>query len=131
MRACADGPKAVKGECRVLTNGPEQPGDQPWWLTLGTHTHTRMWWSGPCCRRGRGLAGHASGHGGRACGAGLTMVWWFRPQNHPTLRMTGFAEFGPQNSVAVVSEGTSGGMWQHSEACVKAKQFHMERVAVG
>jgi hypothetical protein len=27
MWACADGPGAVKGECWVLTDGPEQPGD--------------------------------------------------------------------------------------------------------
>jgi hypothetical protein len=27
MRARADGPGAVKGECWVLTDGPEQPGD--------------------------------------------------------------------------------------------------------
>jgi hypothetical protein len=30
MRARADGPGTVKGECRVLTNGLEQLGDQPW-----------------------------------------------------------------------------------------------------
>jgi hypothetical protein len=29
MRAHADGPGAVKGECWVLTNRSEQPGDQP------------------------------------------------------------------------------------------------------
>jgi hypothetical protein len=29
---------------RVLADGPEQPGDQPWWLTPRTR--------GPCCRRG-------------------------------------------------------------------------------
>jgi hypothetical protein len=66
MQARADGPRAVKGKCWVLTDGPEQPGDRPQWLTHGTHTCVRTWWSGPCCRRGRGLAGHASGHGGRA-----------------------------------------------------------------
>lgn len=27
MRARPDGPGAVKGECWVLTDGPEQPGD--------------------------------------------------------------------------------------------------------
>jgi hypothetical protein len=37
MRARADGLGAVKGECWVLTDGSEQPGDQPWWLTPG-HT---------------------------------------------------------------------------------------------
>jgi hypothetical protein len=29
MRARADGPGAVKGECWVLTDGSEQPGDHP------------------------------------------------------------------------------------------------------
>jgi hypothetical protein len=33
-------------------------------------------------------------------------VSWFGPQNHPALRMAGFAEFGPQNSVVAVPEGT-------------------------
>jgi hypothetical protein len=28
MRAHADGPEAVKGECRVLIDGSERPGDQ-------------------------------------------------------------------------------------------------------
>jgi hypothetical protein len=37
----ADGPRAVKGECLVLTDGPEHPGDQPWWLTPGTSTRAR------------------------------------------------------------------------------------------
>jgi hypothetical protein len=37
MWARADGPGAVKGECWVLTDGLEQLGDQPRWLTLGTH----------------------------------------------------------------------------------------------
>jgi hypothetical protein len=31
------------------------------------------------------------------------------PQNHPTLQIAGFAEFGPQNSEATVLEGNSGG----------------------
>jgi hypothetical protein len=82
MRARADGPEVVKGECWVLTDGSEQPGDQPWWLTLGTRTCARTWWSGPCCLRGRGLAGHASDRGGRALGAVLTtglVVWASKP----------------------------------------------------
>jgi hypothetical protein len=82
MRARADGPGAVKGECWVLTDKLEQPGDQPWWLTPGTCTCARTWWSGPCCRRGRGLAGHTSDHGGRARGAVLTaglVVWASKP----------------------------------------------------
>ena len=33
-------------------------------------------------------------------------VWWFGSQNHPALRMAGFAEFGPQNSAVAVPEGT-------------------------
>jgi hypothetical protein len=37
MWARADGPRAVKDECWVLANGPEQPGEQPWWLTPRTH----------------------------------------------------------------------------------------------
>jgi hypothetical protein len=37
MRARADGPGAVKGECWVLTDGSEQSGDQPRWLTPRTH----------------------------------------------------------------------------------------------
>jgi hypothetical protein len=66
MHARGDGPVAVKGEYWILTDGSEQPGDQPRWLTPGTRTSTRMWWSGLCCRRGRGLARHASDRGGRA-----------------------------------------------------------------
>jgi hypothetical protein len=53
------------------------------------------------------------------------------PQNHPTLRIAGFAEFVSQNSAAEVPEGTDGGTWRHSEGCFKAKQLHVERVAVG
>jgi hypothetical protein len=33
-------------------------------------------------------------------------VWWFGSQNHPALRMAGFAEFGPQNSAVAVQEGS-------------------------
>jgi hypothetical protein len=82
MWARADGLGAVKGECWVLTDEQEQPGDQPWCLTPGTRTCTRMWWSGPCCSRGRGLAGHTSGRGGHARGAVRTtdlMVWASKP----------------------------------------------------
>jgi hypothetical protein len=78
MRAHAGGPEAVKGECWVLTDRSEQSGDQTRWLTPVTNTCARTWWSGPCCRRGRGLAGHASNRGGRARGAVLTaglVVW--------------------------------------------------------
>jgi hypothetical protein len=46
------------------------------------------------------------------------------------LRIAGFAEFGPQNSAAAVSEGTGGDTWHHNEGCVKAKQLCVEHVAV-
>ena len=58
-------------------------------------------------------------------------VWWFGPQNHPALRMPGFAEFGPQNSVVAVMKGTSGGTWHDRRGCVKAKQLCVKDVAVG
>jgi hypothetical protein len=58
-------------------------------------------------------------------------VWWFGPQNHPALRMPGFAEFGPQNSEVAVPEGTSGGTRRDSEGCVKAKQLRVNDVVVG
>jgi hypothetical protein len=38
MRARADGPGAVKGECWVLTDRSEQLGDQLLWLTPETRT---------------------------------------------------------------------------------------------
>jgi hypothetical protein len=52
------------------------------------------------------------------------------PQHHPALHMSGFAKFGPQNSVAAVLEGSGGGTWHHSEGFVKAKQLRVEHVAV-
>ena len=52
-------------------------------------------------------------------------------QNHPALRMTGFAEFGPHNSATVVPKGTSGSTCRHKEECVKVKHLHVERVAAG
>jgi hypothetical protein len=130
MRARADGLGAVKGECWVLTDKSEQPGDQPRWLTPGTRTCARTWWSGPCCRHGRGLAGHSSHRGGRARGAVLTTIWWFGPQNHPALQMPDFAEFGPQNSAVAVLEGTGGGMRRDYGGCVKAKQLRVKDVAI-
>jgi hypothetical protein len=72
IQAHADGLGAVKGNCWVLTDGPEQSSDQPRWLTPGTHTRERTWWSGPCCRRGRALTEHACNRGGCARGAVLT-----------------------------------------------------------
>jgi hypothetical protein len=72
------------------------------------------------------------GRGGRAHGAILRAIWWFGPQNHPTLGMAGFAEFGPQNSTTMVPKGTGGDTWHHNnEGCVKAKQLCVKRVAVG
>jgi hypothetical protein len=58
-------------------------------------------------------------------------VWWFGPQNHPTLRMVGFAEFGPQNSAVAVLEGTGGGTRRDRGGCVKAKQLRVKDVVVG
>jgi hypothetical protein len=58
-------------------------------------------------------------------------VWWFGPQNHPALRMAGFAEFGPQNSTVAVPEGTGGGTWHDRGGCVKAKQLRVKDVVVG
>jgi hypothetical protein len=84
MRPHDDGPGPVKGKCWVLTDGLEQLGDQPQWLTLGTRTRARTWWCGPCCWRGRGLAGHASSRGGHARDAMLTVglvVWASKPPN--------------------------------------------------
>jgi hypothetical protein len=84
---------------------------------------------------------------GHARGAIFTTVWWFGPQNHPSLwmagfaefghknhpalRMSGFAEFGPQNSEVAVPVGIGGNTWHHNEGCIKAKQLRVERVAVG
>ena len=58
-------------------------------------------------------------------------VWWFGPQNYPALRTTGFAEFGPQNSMVAVPEGTGGGTRRDRGRCVKAKQLCVKDVAVG
>jgi hypothetical protein len=61
----------------------------------------------------------------------LRQVWWFVPQNHPALRMSGFAEFGPQNSVVVVLERTGGGTQRDHGGCIKAKQLRVKDVVVG
>jgi hypothetical protein len=45
--------------------------------------------------------------------------------------MTGFDEFGPQNSVVAIPMGNGGGTWHYSEGCIKAKQLRVERVVVG
>jgi hypothetical protein len=70
-------------------------------------------------RHGRGLAGHASGHGGHTLNAILTAVLVVWSSNHPVLQMAGFAEFGPQNSVMGVPKGTSGGTWRHSKGALR------------
>jgi hypothetical protein len=85
MHAHADGLGAVKGECWVLTDGSEQLGDQLWWLTPRTRSCTWTCWSGPCCRRGRGLSWHTSSRGVRARGAVLTaglVVWASKTTQH-------------------------------------------------
>jgi hypothetical protein len=58
-------------------------------------------------------------------------VWWFGLENLPALWMAGFAEFGPQNSVVAVPEGTGGGTRRDRGGCVKAKQCRVKDVAVG
>jgi hypothetical protein len=58
-------------------------------------------------------------------------VWCFRPQNHPALQMADFTEFGPQNSMVAVQVGIGGGMWHHSEGCVRAKQLCVECIVAG
>jgi hypothetical protein len=57
-------------------------------------------------------------------------VWWFGPQNHLALQMAGFADFGPQNSAVVVSEGTDGYTWRDCGGCVKAKQLRVKDMVV-
>jgi hypothetical protein len=95
MRARADGPVVVKDECWVLADGPEQSSDQSWWMTPGTRTRARMWWSGPCCRHNRGLARHVSRTWGTRtrCDTHDSLV--FEPQDYLVLQIAGFAEFGP------------------------------------
>jgi hypothetical protein len=45
--------------------------------------------------------------------------------------MTGFAEFGAQNSAVAVSEGISGGTRHDRGGYIKAMQLRMKDVAVG
>jgi hypothetical protein len=112
MWAHANGPGAVTEESWVLADGSEQRGDQSWWLTPGTCNRVRTWWSGPCCWLGRGLARHTFGRGGRARGAILTTVWWLNLKTTLCYGCQVFAEFGPQNSMAALPEGTSGDTWR-------------------
>jgi hypothetical protein len=58
-------------------------------------------------------------------------VWWFGSQNHPALRMAGFAEFGPQKSAVAVPEGIGGSTRHDRGGCIKAKQLRVKDVAVG
>jgi hypothetical protein len=58
-------------------------------------------------------------------------VWWFGSQNHPALRMAGFAEFGPQNSAVAVPEGIGGGTQHDRGGCIKVKQLPVMDVAFG
>jgi hypothetical protein len=131
MQARADRPGVVEDGCWVLANEPEQTGDQPWRLTPGTHTRARSWKSALCVRHGRGLAGHVSRTWGTLTRCNTHRGLVVEPQNHPMLRMVGFAEFRPQNSVTVVPEGTGGDTRRQGEECVKAKQLRVERLAVG
>jgi hypothetical protein len=55
-------------------------------------------------------------------------VWWFGPQNHTTLWMPGFAEFGSQNSAVAVLEGSGGSTRCDCGGCVNAKQLRMKDV---
>ena len=55
----------------------------------------------------------------------------FEPQNHHALWMTGFDEFGPQNSAVAVPEGTDGDTRRDHEGCVKVKQLRMKDMTVG
>jgi hypothetical protein len=60
----------------------------------------------------------------------LWQVWWFGPQIHPALWMTGFTEFGPQNSSVAVPEGTGSGTRHDRGGCIKAKQLRVKDVVV-
>jgi hypothetical protein len=131
MRAHADGPVAVKGECWVLTDGSEQPGDQMWWLTPRTHLCARTWWGGPCFRRGRGLAGQVSDRGGRARGAVLHDKF-----GGLGLKTTQRHEWLVLLSLGLKTRrcGSGGNRWWHRRdrgGCVKAKQLRVKDVAVG
>jgi hypothetical protein len=44
--------------------------------------------------------------------------------------MPSFAEFGPQNSVVAVPEGTGGGTRRDCGGCIKAKQLRVKDVAI-
>jgi hypothetical protein len=44
--------------------------------------------------------------------------------------MTGFAEFGPQNLVVAIPEGTGGGTRRDRGGRVKAKQLRVKDVSV-
>jgi hypothetical protein len=54
-----------------------------------------------------------------------------RSQNHPALRMAGFAEFGPQNSAVAVLGGIGDGTRHDRGGCINAKQLRVKDVTVG
>jgi hypothetical protein len=54
------------------------------------------------------------------------VVWASKPPS-----ATGFAEFGPQNSVVAVPEGIGGSKQHDRGGCIKAKQLRVKDVAVG
>jgi hypothetical protein len=111
MRARADGPGAAKGDCWVLTDGSEQPGDQPRWLTPGTRTCARTWWSGPCFQYGRGLAGHISDRGGHARGAVLTTGLVVCSSKPPSATVGGFCRVW---TLKLDGGGSGGNRWRHA-----------------
>jgi hypothetical protein len=77
MRSHADKPGVMKDECWVLADGPEQHGDQSWWLTPGTRTRARTWRGGACCQRGETcVQGVRDEHS-----AILMAVWASKPPN--------------------------------------------------
>jgi hypothetical protein len=54
MRARAYGPGAMEDKYWVLTDGLEQPDNQPWWLTIGTSTDVVEWTALPAWLRTSG-----------------------------------------------------------------------------
>jgi hypothetical protein len=81
----------VKDKCWVLADGPEQPGDHPWWLTPRTRIRTRTWQSGSCCWHCRGLAGYVSRTWGTRTWCDTHSGLVVEPQNHHALGLAGFA----------------------------------------
>jgi hypothetical protein len=61
---------------------------------------------------------------------GRTRVWLWRTCTRCGT-YNGFPDFGPQNSMVAVPEGTGGSTWRDRGGCVKAKQLRVKDVAVG